>query len=75
MKVSPKEYRDKQNQATGALLMSILAFIMIVFHSYQVLINGEPFEWERWIGWVIMFPGMFLVWRLKERELKDLTIE
>ncbi|WP_424961897.1 hypothetical protein [Ekhidna sp.] len=75
MKVSAKEYRDKQNQATGALLMSILALIMIVFHAYQVLINSEPFEWERWIGWGIMFPGMFLVWRLKERELKDLTIE
>ena len=75
MKVSRKEYRDKQNQATGALFMSILALFIILFHTYQVLVNGEPFEWARWIGWVIMFPGMFLVWRLKEKELKGLSIE
>ena len=75
MKVSRKEYRDKQNQATGALLMSILALIMILFHSYHVFINDQPFEWERWIGWAIMFSGMFLVWRLKERQLKDIEID
>ncbi|WP_425392535.1 hypothetical protein [Ekhidna sp.] len=70
MKISKKEYHDKQNQATGALIMSILALVMIVFHAYRVLVNGEPFEWERWIGWVIMFPGMFLGWRYRERILK-----
>lgn len=75
MKVSKKEYRDKQNQATGALLISVLALIMIVFHCYHVLVNGELFEWERWIGWLILFPAMFVIWRRRERELSELEVD
>ena len=73
-KVSKKEYRDKQNQATGQLVVSILALIMICFNVFQYFVYDQPFKWSD-LMWVIMMIITFATWRWREKRLKTFVVD
>ena len=73
-KVSRKEYRDKQNQATGQLVVSILALLMICFSVFQYFVYDQPFKWSD-LMWVIMMIVTFATWRWREKRLKTFVVD
>lgn len=73
-KVSRKRYREKQNHATGPLVVAVLAFLMIVFNGYQVLFANKEVGWDL-VVWTVLFPILIITWAVRERNLKNLEVE
>ncbi|WP_370089804.1 hypothetical protein [Ekhidna sp.] len=74
MKISKKEYRDKQNQATGQLLVCILALIMSSVNLYKYFFQDEKLKWSVFV-WVVIAIASFIVWRWREKRLKNFEVE
>lgn len=74
MKVSRKTYRDKQNQATGPLVVAGLAFLMLCYNGYMILFEHKEVDWDVYI-WLIMLPFLLIIWRIRENKLKKLEVE
>jgi hypothetical protein len=74
MKVSKQAYRNKQNQATGQLLVSLLALVMLIFKCYHYFFESEPFVWSDFL-WVVILVVTFLTWRWRERQLKTFEVD
>ncbi len=74
MKVSKKTYRDKQNHATGALVVAGIALLMVLFKSYQILVADKDADWDLAL-WIIMVPVLLITWRIRENKLNQLEVE
>ncbi len=73
IKVSRKLYREKQNQATGPLVVAGLAFLMLCFNGYMIFFKHKEADWDTYI-WLIMLPLLLITWRIRENKLKKLQV-
>ena len=71
--VSKSTYRNKQNQATGPLAVSGLAFVMLVYNGYMIFFNHKEFGLDV-IMWAVMLPLMLITWRVREHQLRKMEI-
>lgn len=74
MKVSVKEYRDRQNHATGALIVSIIAAVMVSIKAYGILFSDKEPAWTD-LTWVLMLVVCAITWRTRENKLKQLQVD
>lgn len=73
VQVSKKTYRDKQNQATGPLLVAVLAFAMLCYNAYMTFFEHKEPTWSD-LAWLLVLVVCFITWRFRERKLKELEI-
>ncbi|MEQ8904835.1 hypothetical protein [Ekhidna sp.] len=74
MKVSRQEYRNKQNQATGQLLVFLLALLMIGYKMYRYIFVNPELEWSVFV-WVFIAIVTFIIWRRRESMLKTFEVD
>ncbi len=74
IKVSRKDYRDRQNQATGPLIVAVLAFAMLCYNGYLTFFEHKEPAWSDLI-WLVVLLICVITWRIRERKLSELVIE
>ena len=74
MRVSRKEYRNKQNQTTGQLLVFLLALLMIGYKMYRYIFVNPELEWSVFV-WVFIAIVTFIIWRRRESMLKTFEVD
>ena len=79
MKISKKEYRDKQNQATGLVIQILLGIIIIALQIHELYEKGfnglEILEVLIVIVWPAIIVFSFIRWRKLEKEIQHLNVD
>lgn len=81
MKVTKKEYKEKQNQAAGMIVQAIIAVILAIIKSfdlYQDYLEGIEPGWVDFLflfAWLVLTVAALIIWRKRERELRELEVD